>query len=359
MRRTRQGENGCDKRVWQVRRTLDLDRYENFMIAASTQSMIQRARQLATGLADFHPPPDLPLPLWESAYLLQESRQPQRPLLERLRILGLMAASSDQFFIEKLPRWQHWAESQPTYVDWLSRLPTFLEPLLQQAVTTFQTELLPRLEITLAQPADLPPPALHWLRTFFSERIYPLLTPLAIDSSHPFPFISSFSHNFIVHLAQTPPRHDFWRGLTYARLKVPRLLPRYMAIPREISADEANAARPIYVQSEEIVRYFLPDLFPGVPIATPYLFRVVRAAEYRSRREPLDPSPSRQRQMALPVVRLDVERSMPDTLVAWLADHLEAPLYTCYRTTDPVGQLHLVELANLLEGHTPAHTALF
>ena len=312
---------------------------------AAHEQVSERARALALGLKSFIPDRDLPEALWETAYLLAESQVRTRPLLERLRILGLMATSLDQFFVEELTRWQTLASHHMTYARLLTHLADYVEPMVQQASTQLRTELLPTLAreygVDISTPEQLPPAALDWLRIFFQERVYPLLTPLAIDPGHPFPFISSFSLNLIVSLRRSLQR-DARQPLTYARIKVPRLLSRFIRV------DVAGSER-IYVRSEDIVRFFLPKLFPGLTVENTFLFRVVRAAEPSTGKEPFAQLGSRQQQLVLPVVRLDVEQEMPDHLLSWLIEHLQAPPYVCYQSSDQIGQLHLVELANLIE----------
>jgi polyphosphate kinase len=314
---------------------------------------VERARALAAGYRRFRPQQDLPRPLWETVYLLEECQNVERPLLERLRILGLMATSLDQFFIEVLPRWQD--ESQPTAesMHWLAALPAFVESTLQTASSYLSDTLLPALakthHIEICPLSTLGPSDQQWLRRFFHERVYPLLTPLAIDPGHPFPFISTFSLNFIAQLCaeQDEAGHD----RILARIKVPRLLPRFITLPAaEHRSGRGQAGVHCYVQSEEVVRFFLPELFPGLAVEYASLFRVVRALEPRLPKEESLERGVRQRELSLPVVRLDVEQTMPAHLLDWLLDHLGVPPYASFRLPNQIGELQLVDLANLLEG---------
>lgn len=330
--------------------------------AEQQQAIVASAHRLAAGLRAYRPRQDLPPALWETAYLLEEGQNPQRSLLERLRIFGLMATSLDQFFIEELPRWQE--ESHPNGVagHWHDELPRFVETTLQQASHYLNGTLLPALvqsfEIEITTPANVPPAESRWLRTFFEDRVFPLLTPLAIDPGHPFPFISSFSLNFLVQLRAQQPEAPC-PARQYARLKVPRLLPRMIAIP---NGDNGHAGRGSkssrFVRSEEVVRQFLPALFPGLVVEGAYLFRVVRALSPRPSRELSWEQSTRRRELSLPVVRLDVEQMMPPPLLEWLVRHLEVPPYACFRLPNELGELHLVDLANLLEG-IPAVESLY
>jgi polyphosphate kinase len=179
-------------------------------------------------------------------------------------------------------------------------------------------------------------------------RVYPLLTPQAVDPGHPFPFISSFSLNFIVLLRSEPPNRA-WEAPTYVRIKVPRLLPRFIAMPADPEAMTGDRPMRNYIQSEEVVRFFLPELFPGLVVESAFLFRVVRGVQPDEEVRGSIQRRLRQRELTWPVVRLDVERAMPASLLDWLNEHLNAPTYACFRLPEPLGDLQLVDLANLLD----------
>lgn len=313
--------------------------------------MVARAQALAQGLRTFRPQDDLPPSLWETAYLLQQSADADRPLAERLRILGLMTTTLDQFFAEEIPAWQEQATHDPGAAQQLQLLPMQIASIMRRSSALLRKEILPRLTedeaIHICPPSALDEVAIQWVRRFFQRRVYPLLTPLAVDPGHPFPFISSFSLNLLVELHSD--EYDGWDTSNYARIKVPRLLPRFIPIPAD-DGDVEAASKRCYLQSEELLRFFLPDLFPGLTVTGAYLFRVIRAAEpQQSKSNPLQRR-SRQQELSLPVVRLDVEPSMPADLFDWLVDHLDVAAHLCYRMPEQIGELQLVELANLLDG---------
>ncbi|MBX2999790.1 MAG: hypothetical protein KF893_14820 [Caldilineaceae bacterium] len=332
-----------------------------FQPVAERRLAVERAQSLAHGLRSFRPAQDLPKALWEVAYLWQESHNQERSPLERLRILGLMATSLDQFFVEQIPLW-HSYRQDAEHARYLSQVPSYVEGLLRQTAAALHSELLPILTeqyaVRLYSPEQLSTPAREWLRRFFQMRVYPLLTPQAVDPGHPFPFISSFSLNFIVLLRPEAPSAA-WEAPIYARIKVPRLLPRFIALPAK---DELPAGeRPVrnYILSEEIVRFFLPELFPGLGVEGAFLFRVVRGAQPHDSDDATVQRRLRQRELTWPVVRLDVEKAMPDALLHWLTDHLDVPTYACFRLSDPFGDLQLLDLANLIDGSDNAsHTDL-
>lgn len=305
-------------------------------------TVIARAKELAAGLKRHLQTARVPPPVGEVEYLLAESRRADRPLLERMRILGLLASSLDQFFATQFPEWQDGAF--PPDAGFLADTSAHLEPLLQQAVEDLRQTLLPGLEaeyqIALGNPQELNSDQREFLRRFFHQQVYPLLTPLAVDPGHPFPFISSHSINLLVHL-RSPARGA--RSAAVARIKVPRLLPRFVEVPHHQNLR-------LFMWSEDIVGSFLPELFPGMAIESAYLFRVLRAA-HRGERDELAVQSHwlRNQQLASPVVRLEVEAAMPGRLLEWLAGHLSVSLQLCYHSPGPLAMFQLIDLANLAQ----------
>ena len=201
----------------------------------------------------------------------------------------------------------------------------------------------------MRQPVTLTREQRVWLRSFFQAQIFPLLTPLAIDPGHPFPFISSYSLNFLVQLRGLKTG-TATSVLNYARIKVPRLLSRFVEAPRPEVADGYNERS--FLWSEEIVRFFLPELFPGLSVENAYLFRVLRPVPTLSPDADFsDPQPVlHHRHLLSSVVRLDVEADMPGAMLAWLANHLGAPVNGVYRIDGQMALFQLTDLINLVEG---------
>ena len=295
---------------------------------------VDRARALATGLKSRLKTAQLPAPVVEASYLLEESRDPDCPLLERLRILGLLASVLDHYFVDQAPAL---ADSEQ------EEIAAKLDPLLQQAYVDLDDLLLPALSeefrINIRLPHELDRQQHEYLRHFFRQQLYPMLTPLAVDPGHPFPFISSHSINLLVHLRGP----DIGIGpLSYARIKVPRLMSRFVSVP---SSTEMR----LYIWSEDAVAGFLNELFPGMQIESVFLFRVLRASSGARNRDELEEQSRglRHQQLALPVARLEVETAMPESVVEWLASQLPVPLQRCFHSVGRLALLQLVDLANL------------
>ena len=295
---------------------------------------VARARALATGLKNRLKTAQQPAPVVEATYLLEESREGDCPLLERIRILGLIASVLDHYFVVQAPTL---ADSEQEAIE------AELDPLLQQAFVDLNDSLFPALmdefRISIRRPHELDRQQHEYLRRFFRQQLYPMLTPLAVDPGHPFPFISSHSINLLVHLSSP----EIGMGpLSYARIKVPRLMSRFVSVP-------SSSDLRLFIWSEDAVAGFLEELFPGMQIESVFLFRVLRASSGAGNGDELEAQSRglRHQQLALPVARLEVETAMPDSVVDWLASQLSVPLQRCFRSYGPLALIQLVDLANL------------
>ena len=295
---------------------------------------IARAKGLAAGLKERLLSSSQPAPVVEAAYLLDESRNAACPLLERVRIIGLLACVLDHYYAEQSPDVTDSSRQEITVE---------LDRLLGQALIELKRTLLPELKrefgVFIGEPGSLETQQRDHVRRFFRQQLYPMLTPLAVDPGHPFPFISSHSINILVHLSSPDVRFG---PLSYARIKVPQLMSRFVEVP-------AEAGKRLYIWSEDAVAGFLDELFPGMQIESAFLFRVLRASNEARSGDVLEARSRGQRhqQLASPVVRLEYEAAMPDSVVEWLASHLSVPPAFCFRSDGPLAMFQLVDLANL------------
>jgi polyphosphate kinase len=184
----------------------------------------------------------------------------------------------------------------------------------------------------------------NWLTNYFTHHIYPVLTPLAVDPGRPFPYLSSDSLNLLIVL-QPPAEQRIIGGPLYARVKVPRqVVPRLVHIPAiGIPAAHIQPAAHLLVWSEEIIRYFADQLFPGMAVTAIYQFRLLRA-HITSDPTHLNLRPKQQK-MA-PVVRLDVEEGTPPRVLRWLLEHLNVPSDVVVYCAKPLTIASLTDLAN-------------
>ncbi len=193
------------------------------------------------------------------------------PLLERLRFLTIFSTSLDDFFQVRVAglKEQEQAGAEPTAegdespAQQLRAIRTRVETLVERQERVLHDELLPALRqagIRMRDASELPETALEQVRGYFAEKVFPVLTPLAVDPSHPFPYVSHLSLNLAVTIRN--PETGIER---FARVKVPPLLPRL--VPLQDGS---------FVLLEQVIELHLADLFPGMDILAYHPFRVTR-----------------------------------------------------------------------------------
>lgn len=271
------------------------------------------------------------------------------PLPKRLRALGLMAQGIDQALtIAPVPSGTGLssANATPAKVADLN-----LAQLLEEAAQLVHAQLLPHIQryrVQIAAIEQLSEAQRSWLWQYFQQQIYPLLTPFAVDSGRPFPFIQAKRLNFLVvlhsNLAKTRETEQY--GLVPIPSRLPRLIQAQPCIPVQAGANPAIAIRCL-VWREEIVRHFLPLLFSGMNVKAVYQFRLLRA--------PRDDNPatlvaaSQQPGTAQgAITQLDVEKTMPDHLCQWLINRLRISADQVLACPTPLGLADLCELADYL-----------
>ncbi|MGN0098924.1 MAG: polyphosphate kinase 1 [Candidatus Methanomethylophilaceae archaeon] len=207
---------------------------------------------------------------------LEEAMDKTNPLLERVKFLAICYGNMDEFFMIRVP-----GIIKKTPIPGPDYSAVNYNGLMEQISSTVQhlvyqygecwgllKQDLAEEGIMITRVEDLNPDQTAWVSEFYRERIHPLLTPLALDVSHPFPFISNNSLNIAVKLKDSEGDN------LYARVKVPvGVLPRFIRIPS--SRDE------VYVMLEDIIENHIYSLFPGFEVEGAYTFRVTRNADVK------------------------------------------------------------------------------
>lgn len=266
----------------------------------------------------------------QAAFLLKEVQRAQNPLSVRLRALGMLTYTLDRAFLVAPLEGRVRATALLLADDPLRLLTEQTISLLDAAAFALHDAVLPVLEqngYRLLAHAACRPEQCTWLAGYFERRVHPLMIPLAVDSGHPFPQVSSGSLNLLAVLQQT----DAFEYETpfLARLKVPRRIPRLVELPPAASSRD-------FILSEDMVRAHAHALFPGMRVVGLYQFRLLRAA-------PAGAEHARGRDVALarqkhwPVSRLDVEDDAPDWAIHWLQEQLEAGEAFVVRRRPPMG----------------------
>jgi len=266
--------------------------------------------------------------------VLHEALDERTPLLERLKFLAIFSSNLDEFFMVRLSGVMEQAAAgvDPYTPDGLTadqQLTAVRAHLLQQVALqsrVFETELRPALRqhgVYLVDYADLSPEQQTYLHQQFQRRIFPVLTPLSVDPSHPFPRLSNLSLNLAVQVAHPKDGTE-----KLARIKVPGSLPRFMTLPKPLAQYEGKTCLWLGVPLEQVIAAHLDALFPGMTILSHHLFRITRDADFPVRENEADDlllaiqQEVSKRRLDGVVCRLEVDAAMPEDLQHILAQEL-------------------------------------
>ena len=257
--------------------------------------------------------------------VLAEAQDSRVPMLERLKFLSIFATNLDEFYMVRVAglRRQVAANVQVTMADGLTareqidRIESKVREMLEQARRCLHEEVLPRLAehgVRLLTMDALTSDERHAMDAFFDAEVYPVLTPLAVDPGHPFPYISNLSLSLAVELRDPERGHDH-----FARVKVPKSLPRWVPV----------AGTPHqFVPLESVIGSHVGRLFPGMQVLGWHTFRITRfsdleIADTEDREDLLAVIEEQvfQRRFG-EVVRLEVQTGTPEALKTLLLDEL-------------------------------------
>jgi polyphosphate kinase len=259
-----------------------------------------------------------------NARVLALAEDDHLPLLERAKFLAIFSQNLDEFFevrvsglMEQLDAGLRTTTADGLdLVDQLRSIRTRVDDLVSRAATVFAKEIVPDLDdegIRFADWDNLSPDDRTHLDELFVDSIFPVLTPLAVDPAHPFPYISNLSLNLAV-TVRDPSSGDE----RFARVKVPPLLPRFVPLP--------DGER--FVLLEQVIAAKLDALFPGMEVMAHHPFRVTRDADFELEDEAEDlleaiESVLRRRSKFGRVVRLEVDTKMTVEVLELLCRELE------------------------------------
>jgi polyphosphate kinase len=268
--------------------------------------------------------------------VLHEAFDPRTPLLERLKFLAIFSSNLDEFFMVRVAALKQQVEAQVrklsadgrTPQEQLDLISQRLRPLVTQQHRHFDQALRPLLAakgIYLLDYIDLNQEQHSYLQTYFDEQIFPVLTPLAIDPGHPFPYISNLSLNLAVVIRDPMTGEEL-----YARVKVPNILPRFLRLPEELQAQtEGVPALWTGVPLEQVIAHNLETLFPGMNIQEYYPFRITRDGDLELEEDEADDlllaieQELRKRRFGGSIVRLEVHSSTPEALREMLRQEMD------------------------------------
>lgn len=282
--------------------------------------------------------------------VLEMAEDSSIPLLERLRFLAIFSSNLDEFFMVRVATLMSKIENEITAPnvsgfapqDLMNEISESTNALVERQSKVFHDDIVPKLKIEgieFLHLDDVDETEHSYLSKLFVDRIFPVLTPLAVDPSHPFPYISGLSLNLAV-IVKNPVTHEEF----FARVKVPEILPRFIATAKRGSTR--------FILIEELIAFNLQELFPGMVIEEHYTFRITRNQDLEVDEEEsedillsLEAELSRRR--FGPPVRLEIESGVEAKLVDRLAVELGISEENIFHAPSPLDLTALNKIADL------------
>src|SRR5881227_81663 len=283
--------------------------------------------------------------------VLEEAQDPTQPLIERVKFLTIFSSNLDEFFEIRVAGIKQQIESETSDLgpDGLSPTDTFnniqrvVRELVAAQYALWNEELLPQLAkngIRIPKMTELSAKRAAWAHRYFQEEVFPMLTPLAVDASHPFPQLLNKSHNLLV-------RAKTQRGgePLHAIVQVPRVLPRLIVMPRGKGEDEPW----VYIYLASLIKQHIGELFPGLILDGVHAFRVTRNSDLYIDDEEAENLLSTieqelRRSSRGNAVRLEVEADCPKDFRELLLEFFDLGEADLYKVEGPLSMTHLAPL---------------
>lgn len=270
--------------------------------------------------------------------VLELAEDKTTPLLERVNYLSIFASNLDEFFMVRVASLKRRIATgiavpspsglSPQQV--LQEISDSTRILQQRHAKLFRDDLAPQLaqaKINVVHFADLSSEEKQQLHDYFSLQVFPVLTPLAVDPAHPFPYISGLSLNLAVVL-----KNPKTKGEHFARVKVPPLLPRFVPVPGSTSR---------FVPLEDVIGEFMGELFPGMEVIQHHTFRVTRNEDLEVDEEEgenllIQLEKELLRRRFGPPVRLEVAEDIDKKVLSLLQRELDIDTHDVYELPEPL-----------------------
>lgn len=279
------------------------------------------------------------------------SRDPELPLLERIKFIGIVCSNLDEFFQKRvggLKRQIHAGVSELTVdgrtpQEQLQVIRKDIKKMIKHYRSCYLNDLLPELQkngIQIKEYSELEKSLQTKADEYFEKQIYPIITPLAVDEAHPFPFISNKSRSLAIKL-RNPENNE----LLFARIKIPANRPRWIELER-------TDKKIVLLSVKDLIKEKINRFFPGVEVLSANVFRVTRNADIERNEEEADDllemieEELRERRFA-EVVRLEIDKNMPMDVKKYLYSHLNVQQTQVFEMEGPIGLADATQLYNL------------
>ena len=282
--------------------------------------------------------------------VLELAEDETTPLLERCRFLSIFSSNLDDFVMIRVATLKRKIDNGITKTNTagysplqlMSTLSHRIQELVERQTNCFHNSVLPQLRekgVDLVSWDQLSDSERTHVTSIFTTKVFPVLTPLAIDPAHPFPYISGLSLNIAVILKNKDSDEEM-----FARVKVPSNLPRF------IQTSPGDTKR--LIATEHVIIANLHELFHGMDVVNNYMFRLTRNADLEIEEDDSDDLLASMEQELLrrkfgPPVRLEVDRDMDSELLTTLMDELDINVQDISRYKSPLDLTGLTQIADL------------
>lgn len=283
--------------------------------------------------------------------VLGEALNDRNPLLERVKFIGIVCSNLDEFFQKRvggLKRQLH-AGMRGLSIDGLTpkdQLKAIREEVLKM-IETYRTHffdtLVPMLDekgVHIKMYGELSAKQQEKVNIYFKKQLFPIITPLAVDEAHPFPFISNQSLSFAIEL-----RHETSQEVLFARIKIPANRPRWIQVERK-------GNNVVLLPIEDLIHSRICDFFPGMEVISAHAFRVTRNADIERHEEEAEDlletieDELRERKFA-DIVRLEIDSETPPRVKKYLVDHLKISTDDVFEMNGPLGLADVMKIGGL------------
>lgn len=284
--------------------------------------------------------------------VLYEAIHDHNPLLERVKFIGIVCSNLDEFFQKRVGGLKRQIEAGMskqsidglTPREQLQAIRDEVKKMINEYRDCFRNSLVPEMHnqgIHFERYANLNPDQKQVIDEYFNRQLFPILTPLAVDKSRPFPFISNKSRSFAVELES--PHLD--EETVFARLKVPTNRPRWLVA-------QQTPESVTLVSIDDVIKENIDRLFPGMDVLSANIFRVTRNADIERNEEEADDllalieDELRERRFA-EVVRLEIDKETPLHVKEFLINNMKISWADVFEMEGPIGLADCMELSDL------------
>lgn len=288
--------------------------------------------------------------------VLEQAQSEQQPLLERLKFLSIVSSNLDEFFEIRVAGLAQQVESGVVEVgidglgpkEQLRRIHAITSSLVKEQYKCWHTQLVPQMKnegIVFKGRKELTRKELNWAKQYFAEQVYPVLTPMAIDPSHPFPQLVNKSLNILVKLTE-PGRGR--KEPRMAVIPVPRILPRVVYL------DVEGAKQQTYIFLSDLIKMFDDELFPGYRMKGAWAFRITRNSDLYIDEEEVENLLTKieeelNKKRKGDPVRLEIEDDVDEEMLDSLLKANDIPSDYVFRINGPINLLRLMSVYSMIE----------